>query len=145
MAERAAKSWKNSWATCAGVERVSTRALFMRRGTGTCGDTAGAGCERDRGRARDSGRVGVHASRGGWVGQPSVDSTFRSRWWTNGSITLDDIYITVDLTYNSSKWYGLSKNITIPTTTYSLHLIGKRHVESCFICIYMLPSLSTLT
>jgi hypothetical protein len=92
-------------------------ALGVRHETGTRGDTTGVGHKRDGGsahgrrgggprRRRGGGlcerqaravlRVGGRACESRWLGRSagsSVGSTFGSKWWTNESITLGDIYI----------------------------------------------------
>jgi hypothetical protein len=92
-------------------------ALGVRHETGTRGDTTGVGHKRDGGNTHGRWGEGPHGRRGGgpcerqaravlrvgertcesgWLGRSagsSVGSTFGSRWWTNGSITLGDIYI----------------------------------------------------
>jgi hypothetical protein len=69
MVERTAKSQKMAEPHAQAWNARARAALGVRRGTGTRGDTAGAGRERDCGRAQDSGWVGACASRGGWVGR----------------------------------------------------------------------------
>jgi hypothetical protein len=65
MTEPHAQAWKAR--ACA--------VLGVRRGTRTCGDTAGVGNERDHRRAWEAGQSlsgrQARVSRGGWVGRPT--------------------------------------------------------------------------